>query len=179
MNEEHAELKQEWVMFADNYVKTGKKAKSYMVAYPDSSYDSARASASDLLAKPSILEYIKDIQKDLSILSGISRLRVLREYEKIAFSNMADIHKTWEEKTPFEDLTDSQKAAISEIKIKTNSFVGEDGLVVEVEEITVKLHDKPKSLDACNKMLGFNEPERHEVTELYTIIKSGKEKEEL
>jgi phage terminase small subunit len=177
--EKHEELKPEWKKFAWEYVETGKKAKSYMKIYPDSSYDSARGSASDLLANPNIRDYINEIQKDLAIESGISRFRVLKEQEKIGFSNIADIHETWEQKKPFQDLTDSQKAAISEIKVKTNSFTDDTGMNVEVEEITVKLHDKGKALDTINKMLGYNEAEKHEITERYTIIRSGKEKEEL
>ncbi|WP_124042254.1 terminase small subunit [Clostridium perfringens] len=44
--------------FCIEYLKELNGTKSYMEVYPDSSYDAARSSASDLLSNPNVKEYI-------------------------------------------------------------------------------------------------------------------------
>jgi len=47
------------------------------------------------LKKPHIQEYIADIQKDIEKISGISKLKVINELHKMAFTSIADLHDTW------------------------------------------------------------------------------------
>ena len=59
-------LKPEHRMFAQKYVEyycNGTKA--YMAVYPDSSYESAKSSAADLLTNPNIKEYIIYLQNNI------------------------------------------------------------------------------------------------------------------
>ena len=77
------ELKPEHKIFAENYVIAWNGTKSYQVAYPDSSYESAMSSACDLLRNPKILDYIEEIQKDLAKLAGLSALSNLNELKAI------------------------------------------------------------------------------------------------
>lgn len=160
------ELTEQNTKFCEEFVKNGKQAYSYKLAYPDVKDDNvAGACASKLLRKANIKTYIEELQKDLAITSGISRLRVLREYESIAFSSIAHMHETWTVRKEFDKLTDEQKACISEIKTRTSLVIGSDEIAREVEEIHIKLYDKQKALESISKMLGYNEPDKTEITE--------------
>lgn len=118
------------------------------------------------LRKPHIEAYIKEIQSDLEKVSGISRLKVLNEFAKLAFASIAHLHNTWIERKEFEKLTEDQKACISEIQTRTKGYKQEDGPDIEVQEIKVKLYDKQRALDSIAKMLGYNEPDKLSIPEL-------------
>lgn len=54
-------LRLAWIKFIDAYIGNGGNGtKAYMEAYPDSSEEAARRSASDLLTKPDILDEINN-----------------------------------------------------------------------------------------------------------------------
>lgn len=131
------------------------------------SEDTAAEIASENLTKPNIQAYIKELQSDLEKTSGISRLRVLREHEKLAFSSIAHLHNTWIERKEFDALTDEQKSGIAEIQTQTRfekDYSGDDpeGTVMQVDYVKIKLYDKQKALDSISKMLGFEAAEKHE-----------------
>lgn len=141
------------------------------------SEDTAYSIAWENLRKPEIKAYIEDLQSDLAKTAGISRLRVLREHEKIAFSSIAHLHDTWVDRKEFEKLTEDQKACISEIQtqIRKTSVVreGEPEQDIETEFVKIKLYDKQRSLDGISKMLGFNEPEKTDITSKGEKIQFG------
>lgn len=120
----------------------------------------AGAIGSENLQKPEIKAYIDELQDDLSKTAGISRLRVLKEHEKIAFSSIAHLHDTWIDRKEFDKLTDEQKSCIAEIstQVRKTSLVreGEKECDIETEFVKIKLYDKQKSLDSISKMLGFD-----------------------
>lgn len=128
------------------------------------SEDTAYSIASENLRKPELKAYIEDLQYDLAKTAGISRLRVLREHEKIAFSSIAHLHDTWIDRKEFENLTDDQKACISEIQTQTRKEKGADDIEREIDFVKIKMYDKQRSLDGITKMLGFNEPEKTDIT---------------
>lgn len=130
------------------------------------------------LKKPEIQAYITELQGDLSKTSGISRLKVLKEHEKIAFSSIAKLHNSWIERKKFEELSDDEKACISEIQTQIRKIVIEGvDAPVEIEFVKVKLFDKQKSLDSISKMLGFDAASKVEIKsdEKQVIIIGGKE----
>lgn len=103
------------------------------------------------------------MQDNLAETAGISRLRVLNEHMKIAFSSIADLHNTWIKRKDFESLTNEQKSIIAEIdtKIRTEYEYNPDAKErepISVEYVRIKLFDKQKALDAISKMLGFDAP---------------------
>lgn len=119
------------------------------------------------LQKPEIQSFIQELQDDLAKTAGISRLMVLREHEKMAFSSIAHLHETWITRKEFEKLTDDQKACIAEISTQTKQITEWDGdtpIPVTVEFVKIKLYDKQKSLDSISKMLGFDAPKKIEVS---------------
>jgi len=56
-----AGLRLSWIKFIDEYIKNGGNGtEAYMSAYPESSKEAAKSSASDLLTNPNILEEINN-----------------------------------------------------------------------------------------------------------------------
>lgn len=145
------------------------------------SEDTAGSIGSENLTKPEIQAYIKELQSDLEKTSGISRLKVLREYEKLAFSSIAHLHDTWITRKEFEKLTEDQKSAIMEIQTQTRVEMKynpetEEQEPVQVDFVKIKLHDKQRALDSIGKMLGFNAPDKVElkdVTQKQVMIIGG------
>jgi phage terminase small subunit len=122
------------------------------------SEDTAGAIGHENLKKPEIQAYIKELRDDLEKTSGISRLKVLREHEKLAFSSVAHLHNTWVTRKEFDELTDDQKACIEEISTKVTTEKDAFGNPVSWEYVKIKLYDKQRSLDSIGKMLGFDAP---------------------
>lgn len=133
------------------------------------SEDSAKEIASENLTKPNIKAYIKELQSNMEETSGITRLRVLREHEKLAFTSIAHLHETWIERKEFDKLTDDQKSCIAEIQTQIRQVMYGD-MPCEVEFIKVKLYDKQKALDSISKMLGFDSPVKIDHTTLGQAI---------
>lgn len=127
----------------------------------------AFSTGAENLRKPLLYSKIREMQDKLAETAGISALRVLREHEKLAFSSIAHLHKTWIERTDYEKLTDDQKASIKSIStklLKKNIGSAEEPEIIDVEYVKVELYDKQKSLDSISKMLGFDAPIKNEVT---------------
>jgi phage terminase small subunit len=150
-------------IFCREYIFDWNGSRAYKVAYPNVTDETAKVNASRLLTNANLKEYIKEIQLNLEELAGISRLKVISEHMKMAFSSIAHLHNTWIERKDFESLTDEQKQCIEEISTKTQhktEWEFEEGEKVPVdytvEYVKIKLYDKQKSLDAINKMLGYD-----------------------
>lgn len=159
--------------FCEEYILDWNGSRAYKVAYPNIKNDeTARAGASRLLTYDNVKLYIKEIQADLEKISGVSRLKVLNEYKKLAFSSIAHLHNTWVERAEFEQLTEDQKSCIESIDTKVIKKKGhelnKDGnfevVIYDVEYVKIKLYDKQKALDSISKMLGYNEPEKKDIT---------------
>jgi len=66
----------------------------------------------------------------------------------------------------FDNLTDAERACISEIQTKESRRAdGGDGIILE-EWVKIKLWDKQKSLDSLSKILGFDAPTKIDLTSL-------------
>ena len=127
----------------------------------------ARGIGCENLTKPHIQKRIKHLKGNLSEASEISALRVLKEHEKIAFSSIANLHKTWLVRKEFESLTADQKACIKNITTKIarrNIGTYNEPDIVDVEYVKIELYDKQKSLDSIKSMLGFDAPVKAELT---------------
>lgn len=151
-------------IFCREYVFDWNGSRSYKIAYPGVTDETARVNASKLLTDTNIKAYIEHIQKDLEKIAQISRLKVINEHIKIAFSSIANLHNTWITRKAFEELTEDQKACIAEIdtKVKTEYEYNPDDpknrTPINVEYVRIKLFDKQKSLDSISKMLGYDAP---------------------
>lgn len=159
--------------FCENYIWDFNGARAAREA--GYSEDSAASIASELLTKPNIQGYIKELEADLAKTAGISRLMVVQEFKKLAFSSIAHLHNTWIERKEFDKLTDDQKAAIQEISTQTRMEKNpiEGGMPIQVDYVKVKLYDKGRALESINKMLGYHEPEKISIQGETQVIKIG------
>lgn len=152
------ELTEKQKIFCREYVKYWNGTRAAIKA--GYSEDSAKEIASENLTKPNIQKYIAYLKANLAELAEITPFMVLAEYSKIAFSSIAHLHNTWIERKEFDELTDEQKACIAEISTQTRTTKTLDGDVIEVDYVKIKLHDKLKSLEGINKMLGYDAPQK-------------------
>lgn len=114
------ELTESQKVFCNEYILDYNGTRAYQVAYPESSYNTAKVNASKLLTNTNILQYIGVLQADLSKATGITKARILKELEKMAFDEQTD-----------------QK---------------------------LRATDKQRAIEILNKMLGFNEPEKSQIS---------------
>jgi|SRR6188768_3995067 len=166
---EKKELTESQKAFCREWIYDFNGSRAYKIAYPGVNDDTARANASKLLANPNIRAFAKEIQENLEELAGISRLMVIQEHQKIAFSSIAHLHNTWVERKEFDKLSDDQKSCIAEIQTQTRIEMkfnreSEEEEPIQVDFVKVKLFDKQKSLDSISKMLGYEAPKKIEVS---------------
>lgn len=137
------------------------------------SEDTAGSIGHENLKKPEIQAYISELQADLEKTAGISRLMVLREHQKMAFSSIAHLHLTWITRKNFETLTEDQKACIAQIETQTRMERNpiEDGDPIQVDYVKIKLYDKQKSLDSISKMLGYDSAQKIQIQSDNSVIK--------
>jgi phage terminase small subunit len=159
-----SELTEKQKIFCREYILDWNAARAAIVAgYSEAS---ARQTGYEILTKPYIQAYIKEIQADLEKVAGISRLKVLREHERLAFSSIAHLHLTWLTRREFDDLTPDEKACISEISTQIRKVQLEGGITQEVEFVKIKLYDKQKALDSITKMMGYDSATKIDHTSL-------------
>jgi phage terminase small subunit len=143
--------------FVDLYLMTDNATKAYMEVYTLSTQDSARSSASELLAKSNISSYVDMrrgiVRKQMAKKYSLSKERVDAELAKLAFANVQDLYD--HRGVPIlPHLLDRDVAAA----IKD---VGTDGY---------KLHDKKAVLDLISKNEGFQDKHQR-AGQSVTVIK--------
>lgn len=153
------ELTEQQRRFCKYYVRCLNGTEAYRQAYGNEN-DSARSSASDLLTKPNIIDYINYLRSDIEEALDLSKLKVVQEHTKMAFSSIAKLHNTWITRKEFDELTDEEKACIQEISTKTRKIYADGNEIGEEEYVKIKLYDKQKSLESISKMLGYDAPTR-------------------
>lgn len=154
------------VMFCHHYLMDYKPINAYQKAgYSMFNIDAARAAASNLVRRENVVKYIDALQKNMEQTSGVTRLRVIKELERMAFTSMAHFrNNSWLTVKEFSELTEDQKACIAEITTEVRSVRqqrdDEEGVTTtaSIDHVKIKLYDKQKALDMLNKMLGFDAP---------------------
>ena len=123
--------------------------------------------ASENLTKPYIQQYIEFIRNNLEEETGLSKIKVLNELSKIAFSSIAQLYNTWIERKDFEQLTAEQKECIESIDTKIqqrNIGTTREPEIVEIEYVKIKLYSKLQAIESINKMLGYYAPTKSDIT---------------
>lgn len=169
MSEKKKELTESQKVFCREWVYDFNGSRAYKVAYPTATEETCRANASRLLADANIRSFAKSLQENLEEMAGISRLMVLQEFQKIAFSSIAHLHETWITRKEFDKLTDHQKACIQEIQTQTRTETkydqdSEEWEPIQVDFVKIKLYDKQRALESINKMLGYEAPKKLSVS---------------
>lgn len=153
------------LIFCQEYIKDFNGARAVLAAgYKPKAYTVQKAMAWNLLQKAHIKKEIAHKLAHIEEAAGLSKLMVLLEHKKIAFSSIAHLHDTWMEKKAFDSLNDDLKACIEEISTQVKKFSTEEGEDVEVEFVKVRLYDKQRSLDSISKMLGYDAPTKLDIT---------------
>lgn len=154
MKEKKLTIKQE--KFINKYLECGNASDAYRFAYDSSKMkeETVRSKACILLTKGNIRAIMEEKQDELKKKSTITKERILKELENILDSNIKDyvdfdgVNIRWK---AFKDLTEKQLKAIESIK------EGKYG-------IELKLQGKSWSIERICKMLGFDMPEKHDLT---------------
>lgn len=127
------------------------------------SEDTANVIAYENLTKPYIKAYLAYLKEDIEETVGISKIMILNELKKLAFSSIGNLHNDWITRKEFSELTDDQKSCIQVIDTKVlqkNIGTTQEPEIVDVEYINIKLFDKPKSIEIINKMMGYDAPSK-------------------
>lgn len=135
---------------------------------------SAHVIGHENLNKPNIAAHIQKLRAKRAKRYEITAENVLKEYAKIAFSNMDDYIDTQSHDLPVIDmkgLSRDELAVVSEITVDTRyEFEGKGGdreCVGTIDKVKFKLHDKQKALEALSKNLGlFEKDNRQTATQI-------------
>lgn len=152
--------------FCNKYLECGNASEAYRYAYNCSKMreSSVNNSAYKLLQHVEIRGRIKHLRENLAEAAGISALQIVREHQKIAFSDATKIRKGWMEMKDFEALTPDEKACIKSVETKKTKRITPEGEEVVGEFVRVTTYDKQKALDSLVEMLGYKAPEKKEIT---------------
>lgn len=152
--------------FCNKYLECGNASEAYRFAYSCSNMSDRTIcnNAYKLLQLEDIKARIEYLKTHLVEASGISALRIIREHEKIAFSNATRIRNGWMTLKEFESLSDDEKACIKSIETKQTKRITSQGEEVIDEVVKITCYDKQKALDSIVNMLGYNAPEKKEIT---------------
>ena len=134
------------------------------------SENTAKEIGCENLTKPNIQYRITELKEELSKKVEVTPEMLTLEWKKIAFSSIAHYHKTWIDRTDFEQLTQDQKDAIQGIEtrvIKKKVFAdGKDKEeIVDVEQVKISLYSKEKALENLGKRVGYYEINNKQKTE--------------
>lgn len=185
-------IKQE--KFCNKYLECGNASEAYRYAYDCSkmSDNSVWCNASQLLAATKVAQRLEYLKSHLAEASGITALQIIREHQKIAFSDATRIRNGWMSLKEFESLTDDEKACIRSVETKQTKRTTPMGDEVIDEQVKITCYDKQKALDSIVIMLGYNAPEKiantdskgndipqptFNVERLFQLIQEGKNNE--
>lgn len=151
-------IKQE--KFCNKYLECGNASEAYRFAYDCSNMSDnvIYNKASEMLDKGEIRVRIDYLKSHLAEAAGISALQIIREHQKIAFSDATRIRDGWMDLKDFEALSEDEKACIKSIETKRTKRVTPMGEDIIDEQVKITCYDKQKALDSIVNMLGYNAP---------------------
>lgn len=150
--------------FVNKYLECGNASEAYRHAYNTANMkpSSVQRKAKELLDDGKITARLEYLKSHLAEASGISALRIIREHEKIAFSDATRLRSGWMSLKEFESLTEGERACVKSVETRERRMATPDGEEVIDTQVKVTLYDKQKSLDSITAMLGYNAPVRTE-----------------
>lgn len=151
-------IKQE--RFCNKYIECGNASEAYRYAYNCSNMSDSTIwnNAYQLLQNSDVIARVEYLKAHLAEAAGISALRIIREHQKIAFSDATRIRNGWMSLKDFEELTPDEKASIKLIQTKQVKRATPNGEEIIEEFVKIECYDKQKSLDSIMNMLGYAAP---------------------
>ncbi len=139
---------------------TTQRDAALIAGYPETS---AASQAAYVMELPQVKRYIAERQKALQDKHDVTLDRVIREFAKIGFANMADYLTSDEDDNPrflgVSKISRDKMGVITELTLDVRKEFegrGEDReQVATVDRIKFKLADKVKALDALGRHLGM------------------------
>lgn len=158
-------IKQE--KFCNKYLECGNASEAYRYAYDCSKMgdETIWKRSGELLQNGAVAGRIDYLKNNLAEAAGISALQIIREHQKIAFSDATRVRNGWMSLKDFEDLTDDEKACIKSVETKQTKRSTPMGDEVIDEQVKITCYDKQKALDSIVNMLGYNAPEKRANTD--------------
>ena len=145
------------------------RVQAYLIAYNDCEYKSASTSATRLLEDARINQYIELLKLDIEEITGVSKIRNLHELAKIAYNSIEFIKNDWIELKEWKQVQKDNPfalAAVESIEEKTetrfdyNPKTDKKDKEVVVKYVKIKLFSKIQSIQEINKMQGYCEPDK-------------------
>ena len=134
------------------------------------SEDTAHAIAWENLRKPEIQERINELRLDMGSKFNITRERIAQEYSKLAFFDIRRIHTVDGAIMPVKQFDDDSAAAVAGIEVYEEKITDDSGEEMAVGQVKkIKLADKRAALDSLCKLMGFNAPEKSELSSLIRL----------
>lgn len=132
------------------------------------SENGSRVTASKLLTKANIQNELIRLNKSFNesmAAKGVTKQSIALELSNIAYSSMSEYFDTWITKKEFNKLTDAQRACIYDIETKIEYKPNPDNKTGKrrIEYIRFKVYDKIKAIEVLCKLMGWNEPEKHDI----------------
>lgn len=153
------ELSENQKRFCLEYVIDRNATRAYKAAFNEIADASARVLACNLLTNVNIIAYIEYLNRNAEEVLNITKIKVIQEHIKLAFSNIAKYHNTWITRKEFEELSEEDKSAIQEISTKVVKLRADGQEIGEEEYVKIKLYDKQKSLESISKLMGYDAPQ--------------------
>lgn len=162
-------LHPKYKIFADEFLITGEKGKSAIKA--GFAKNSAHVSATRLLKRPDVQQYLAQRAEKLSIQQDDLQTKVIRELEHMALTNIGDFIRINEDGKPVIDFSTAapeQLKAIASVKNKTTRRYDKDGNHLSTDEdVAFSMADKYRGLELLGKHLGlFKEAEQRVVIDI-------------
>ncbi len=153
--------------FAQAYVEIGIASEAYRRVFDTSNMldKTVWEKASRLLARGKVEARVEQIKADALARHQITVDRIMAEYTRTAFANMADYVTVQDDGTAYVDLTDvsrDQMAALNEMTVDEYTE-GRGDNSRNVKRVKVKLGDKKGSLDSLARIMGLF-VDKHQVT---------------
>lgn len=134
------------------------------------SEDTARQISSENLTKPNIRAYVSHLKTQTAELAGISPLMVAMEYKKMAVTSAANLKKDWYTEKEWDELTEDEKAIISEIEVTERTIFEGENAGTE-RKLKFKTYNKQTALAELKKMFGYDAAEKKDITSNGEAIK--------
>jgi phage terminase small subunit len=138
--------------------------------------------ACELLKKPNIQEYIKQIQQDIEKEVGISKIGRLKQLKIIADADLTDLFDDWLTRKELDQikkenpgLTKAIKSTERKLVNKTDPLTGEP---FTEEYLKVEFKDSLRAEEMLFKAMGWNEPESVNVFIEQPLFGDDNDKEE-
>jgi phage terminase small subunit len=152
------------IRFCEEYLANGNNATQAAIS-AGYSEDTARSIASENLTKPDIKEYVNERQQQIAASLGINRDRVLREYARVAFSDIRKFYTVDGALKSIHDLDEDSAASLAGVETYEEKIAGDDGESISIGQTKkIKTYDKIKALDSIAKVLGYNSPDKIQQT---------------